>query len=434
VETKGIHDPGGDNKAKVDSFGKSVPGSARTPGRKGGVLIIDENCAVPFDRRVWAEATALTRDGYIVSVICPKSKNALRSFEIIDGVHIYRHWMPREMNSMMGYTVEYGIALSWEFILSLKILLTRGFDVIHACNPPDLIFLIGAFYKATAGKKFVFDHHDLSPELYEAKFGRRDFLYRLLMRLERWTFRTADISIATNESFRSVAIERGGMSPDRSYVVRTGPNLTRIRILPADDAWRAGRRFMVVYVGMIGNQDGLELLIEAVLYIRQQRKREDIQFVIVGDGPALSNIMSLSKKAGVDDIITFVGRVEDDNKLFTILSTADVCVNPDRPNAMNDKSTTIKIMEYMALGKPIVQFDLKEGRYSAQEASLYARKEDTTDFGDKLLELLDNQEKSRKMGALGQKRVREVLAWEHEEKKLLEAYQKMFATMDHTHG
>jgi glycosyltransferase involved in cell wall biosynthesis len=390
--------------------------------RRRRVLIIVENLPVPFDRRVWAEATALVRGGYVVSVICPKNGGAQRSFEIIDGVHIYRHWLPLESHGVLGYTFEYSVALFWEFIISLRVLVTRGFDVIHACNPPDLIFLLGAFYKLT-GKRFVFDHHDLNPELYEAKFGRRGFLWRLQVHLERWTFRTADITIATNESFRSVAIERGGMSPDRTFVVRTGPNLKRIRLLPADAKWRAGRRFMVAYVGMIGNQDGLELLIDAIVHIRRQRNREDIQVVVIGDGPELANIVNLAKEAGLEDIITFVGRVEDDEKLFGILSTADVCVNPDRPNSVNDRSTTIKIMEYMALAKPMVQFDLTEGRFSAQEASLYARQGDTADFGDKILELLDNPEMAAKMGALGEKRIREVLAWEHEEKKLLQAYE-----------
>jgi glycosyltransferase involved in cell wall biosynthesis len=399
--------------------------------RLGHVLIVVENQPVPFDRRVWSEATALSRAGYEVSVICPKGKNASQSFEIIDQIRIYRHWAPREAHGVAGYFVEYGAALFWEFILSFRILLTRDFDVIQGCNPPDLIFLLGAFYKITCSKRFVFDHHDICPELYEAKFGRKGIFWRLQMLLERWTFHTADVSIATNESFRSIAIERGRMRPERVFAVRTGPNLSRVRPFPADEAWKAGRRFMVAYVGVIGNQDGLELLVDSVAHIRQIRKRDDIQFVIIGDGPELNNIIRLSKDAGVEDFITFVGRVNDDQKLFTILSTADVCVNPDRPNAMNDQSTTIKIMEYMALGKPIVQFDLIEGRNSAREASLYARNDDTADFGDKILELLDDPDTSRKMGAFGQKRVKEVLAWEHEEKKLLAAYQTVFCDLNH---
>jgi glycosyltransferase involved in cell wall biosynthesis len=399
---------------------------ATITSRLGHVLIVVENQPVPFDRRVWSEATALSRAGYEVSVICPKGKNASHSFEIIDKIRIYRHWAPREANGVAGYFVEYGAALFWEFILSFRILLTRGFDVIQGCNPPDLIFLLGAFYKITCGKRFVFDHHDICPELYEAKFGRKGFFWRLQILLERWTFRAADVSIATNESFRSIAIERGRMRPERVFAVRTGPNLNRVRPFPADEAWKAARRFMVGYVGMIGNQDGLDLLVYSVAHIRHIRKREDIQFVVVGDGPELSNIIRLSKDAGVEDFITFVGRINDDRKLFTILSTADVCVNPDRPNTVNNKSTTIKIMEYMALGKPMVQFDLTEGRYSAGDASLYARNEDTADFGDKVLELLDAPDVAKAMGAIGLKRVREELSWEHEEQRFLEAYRAVF--------
>ncbi len=391
------------------------------------ILIVVENLPVPFDRRVWSEATALAQNGYQVSVICPKGKNATASHEVLDGVHIYRHPMPVEAESMAGYVLEYSAALFWEFLLSLKVLVTRGFDALQVCNPPDTLFVIGAFYKYLFGKRFIFDHHDISPELFEAKFGRRGIFWRLLVLLERCTFKVADYSIATNESFRSLAIERGGMAPDRVFAIRTGPNLSRVRTYPPDETWKAGRAFMVAYVGVIGEQDGLDLLVEAAVHIRQKRQRDDVQFVVIGDGSDLNRIVELSKAAEVDNAFTFVGRVDNDRKLFTILSTADVCINPDRPNAMNDKSTTIKLMEYMALGKPIIQFDLTEGRNSAMDASLYARKNDTGDLGDKILELLDDPEKAKKMGALGRERVLNVLAWEHEEKKLLKAYDTVFS-------
>jgi glycosyltransferase involved in cell wall biosynthesis len=311
-------------------------------------------------------------------------------------------------------------------MLSLWILTTRGFDAIHACNPPDLIFLVGAFYKVVFGKRFLFDHHDIAPELYESKFGRRDLFWRIQLLLERWSFRMADVSIATNESFRRIAIERGKMRPDRVFVVRTGPNLARIRPLPPDEKWKAGRKHLVAYVGSIAKQDGVDLLVDVAAHIRRVRERDDVQFVVVGGGAELDTIIRLSHDAGLDDMITFVGRVDDDHKLFTIVSTADVCVNPDRPNSMNDKSTTIKIMEYMAIGKPIVQFDLTEGRSSARGSSFYARDEDASDFGDKILKLLDDPEEAQRMGAIGRKRVNEELAWEHEEKKLLNAYERLF--------
>jgi len=389
--------------------------------RRPRVLIIVENLPVPFDRRVWSEATTLVNAGYDVSVICPKGKDATASFEIIDGVHIFRHPLPLEARGGIGYLLEYGSALFWEFLLSLKVLYRRGFDVIHACNPPDLIFIIGAFYKFLFRKRFVFDHHDINPELYEAKFGKRDFLWRMMLRLERWSFSLADISIATNESYRSIALERGRMPADRVFVVRSGPNLARVRSLPSDASWKNGRQFLVAYVGVIGKQEGVDLLLESARHIRTLLGRNDVQFVIVGGGPEQEAVKALAKEMGLDDIVTFAGRV-DDATLFSVLSTADVCVNPDRPNVMNDKSTMNKIMEYMALGKPIVQFDLTEGRFSAQGASLYARNTDTADFGDKIIELLGNPELRASMGEFGKKRVEDDLAWRHEEPKLLAAY------------
>jgi glycosyltransferase involved in cell wall biosynthesis len=389
------------------------------------VLIIVENLPVPFDRRVWSEATTLTQNGYDVSVICPKGRGATASFEVIDGVRIYRHWLPSEGQGLLGYLAEYGVALFWEFVLSCRILMTQGFDVIHACNPPDLIFLIGGFHKIFFGKRFIFDHHDINPELYEAKFGRRGLLWRIVVLLERLSFASADVSIATNDSYRRIAIERGKMKPERVFVVRSGPNLARLCSVPADMSWSKGRRFLVAYVGVIGKQEGLDLLLEAVKHIRDARSRDDVQFVVIGDGPEFDNVRKLSTALGLDETVTFSGRVED-KILFTILSTADVCVNPDRPNAMNDKSTMNKIMEYMAFGKPIVQFDLTEGRISAGEASIYVRNADTAEFGDKILELVDDPERRALMGAFGRERVHRELTWNHAAPNLLEAYECAF--------
>ena len=382
------------------------------------VLIIVENLPVPFDRRVWSEATALRDAGYQVSVICPTGKNATARFEVIEDIHIFRHPLPLEAKGALGYALEYSAALFWEFILSLKVLFRRGFDVIHACNPPDLIFLIGGFYKFLLGKRFIFDHHDINPELYEAKFGHRGPGWKLMVWLERCSFALADISIATNNSYRQIAITRGGMKPEKVFVVRSGPNLDRVKPMPPDAAWRNGRTFMAAYVGVIGSQEGLDLLLEAARHIRA-RGRNDLQFVVVGSGPELDAIKALCTAMALDDMVTFTGRA-DDRTLFTVLSTADVCVNPDRPNVMNDKSTMNKIMEYMAMEKPIVQFDLTEGRFSAQGASLYAV--DARDFGDKILDLLDDPDRRQAMGEIGRARVSSELAWPHEISKLLAAY------------
>jgi glycosyltransferase involved in cell wall biosynthesis len=388
------------------------------------VLIIVENLPVPFDRRVWSEATTLRDAGHFVSVICPKAPGYQRSHEIIDGISIYRHPLPLEARGAAAYFVEYPAALFCEFLLSLKVWRRHGFDVIHACNPPDLIFLIGAFYKIFAGKKFVFDHHDANPEFYEAKFGRRDFLWKLLRIAEKLTFKVADISIATNESYRRIAIERGGMRPERVFVVRSGPNLDRVKNLPPDSAWRRGRRFLVGYVGVISRSEGLDLLLSSISHIVHSRGRHDIQFVVAGSGPELEAVKQISKTMKLVDHITFTGRI-DDVKLFTMLSTADVCLNPDRVTAMNNISTMNKIMEYMALCKPIVQFDLREGRVSALRASLYAKANDPVDFAEKVLELIDSPERRIRMGEYGRKRVEERLAWHHEQPKLLHAYARL---------
>jgi glycosyltransferase involved in cell wall biosynthesis len=394
-------------------------------GRARRILIIVENLPVPFDRRVWQEATTLQAAGYEVSVICPIGKGFERRFEQIEGIDIHRHPLPVEAEGALGYALEYGAALFWELRLALKVQFGRGFDAIHACNPPDLIFLVGRLFKLF-GKKFLFDHHDINPELYEAKFGRRDLFYRLMLWCERLTFAAADVSIATNHSYRRIAIERGGMDPDRVFVVRSGPKLDRLKIGPAKPELKNGRRYLVGYVGVMGKQEGIDLLLEAVRHVVFTLGRTDIQFGLVGGGTSLDEMRRLAISLGVADYVTFTGRVSD-AELLDMLNTADVCVNPDVANAMNDASTMNKIMEYMALGKPIVQFDLTEGRFSAGEASLYARRNDPHDLGDKIVALLDSPDERLRMGAFGRARVENELEWRFEAPKLLAAYDALFA-------
>jgi glycosyltransferase involved in cell wall biosynthesis len=398
--------------------------ASRGGTRRGSVLIIVENLPVPFDRRVWNEATTLVGAGYEVSVICPTGKGAQARYEILDGIHIYRHPLP-EGRAALGYLIEYGCALIWEFILAWRVRRARGFDVIHACNPPDLIFLVGGFFKLFFGTKFVFDHHDLNPELFEAKFGRTGLWYRGLLAFERLTFRVADISIATNESYRAIAVQRGRMHPDRVFVVRSGPNLERLRISPPNPSLKKGRRYLVGYVGVMGSQEGIPYLLEAARRIVHDLGRRDVHFGLIGAGPELERLQKLASHLQIDEYVTFAGRVPD-HELLEMLNTADVCVNPDEYNAMNDKSTMNKIMEYMALGKPIVQFDLAEGRFSAQQASLYARRNDATDLAERILDLLADEGKRRLMGQIGRQRVIDHLAWRHEAPKLLQAYEALF--------
>ncbi len=393
------------------------------------VLIIVENLSVPFDRRVWSEATTLRQAGYEVSIICPKAQGFNAAEETIDGIHIFRHSLPLDAHGPLGYFVEYSGALISEFILSLKIARRYGFDVIHACNPPDLIFLIGAFYKFLARKSFLFDHHDVCPQLYEAKFRRRGFFWWLLVIAEYLTFKLSDISIATNQSYRKIAIKNGRMPAEKVFVVRSGPNLDRIKPVSPDARWLNGRKFLVAYVGVISKSEGLDLLLQAVDHIVYKLGRTDIQFVVVGSGPEWHTITRLCAKLQLGDYITFTGRV-DDTILLKVLSTADVCVNPDRVSSMTNISTMNKIMEYMAIGKPIVQFDVTEGRFSAEEASLYAKKNDPIDFADKILELIGDPKKRARMGKFGQRRVTDELAWSHEQPKLLAAYDALFSLRD----
>ena len=307
-------------------------------------------------------------------------------------------------------------------MLSIKIWRRHGFDVIHACNPPDLIFLIGLFYKFFAGKSFVFDHHDANPEFYEAKFGRRDLLWRLLRIAEKLTFKAADISIATNESYRRIAIERGGMRPERVFVVRSGPNLDRVKNAHPRSALarRSSNSSSVMWASSADPRGSIYCCLRSSTSLAPSVGRIFSSWWRAA-APNWKSVKQACENMDLADYITFAGRI-DDAELCTMLSTADVCVNPDRVSAMNDISTMNKVMEYMALGKPIVQFDVKEGRVSAQDASLYARPNDPVDFAEKILALIDHPQRRIRMGEYGRKRVEQTLAWHHEQPKLLNAY------------
>lgn len=386
------------------------------------VLIVIENLPAPFDRRVWQEANTLKDNGAEVTIICPQMKGYTAPFEQINGIDIYRHPLPLEARGAVGYLLEYGTAIFWEFVLACKIYLKKPFHVIQGCNPPDLIFITALFFKLL-GVKYVFDHHDINPELYIAKFGKKDFLYRTMVFFERLTFMTANFSIATNESYKEIAIRRGKMPANKVQVIRSGPSLSRLRIIPPVESHKKGRKFLVGYVGVIGEQEGLDLLIDAAKLLRE--KRDDVQYAIVGGGTDLDLLKDYAAKAGVGDIFEFYGRVSDE-VLLEVLNTADVCVNPDKPTEMNNLSTMNKIMEYMSLKKPIVQFDLKEGKASALKASLYARHHDLSDFGDKIAYLLDHPEVRAEMGEYGHGRVKNELSWDYESVRLVHFYQKVF--------
>ncbi len=384
------------------------------------VLIVIENLPAPFDRRVWQEASTLKEQGADVSIICPQMKGYTKRFEQIDGIDIYRHPLPLEGSGALGYLLEYSTAIFWEFRLSLKIFLKKRFHIIHGCNPPDLIFLTAIPFKLF-GVKYVFDHHDINPELYLAKFNKKGLFYHMMTFFERLTFKVADYSIATNESYKEIAVRRGGMAASKVQVVRSGPSLKRLKLTAGDVKYKKGRKYLVGYVGVIGVQEGLDLLLESIQHM--VKTRDDVQVAIVGGGTSLEEIQQLTVQMNLSEYVDFYGRVSDE-VLVDVLNTCDVCVNPDKPTEMNNLSTMNKIMEYMALKKSIVQYDLKEGKASAQKASLYARPGDTQDFAEKILWLLDHEQERKEMGEFGYHRVIEKLSWDHESQKLVDFYRK----------
>jgi glycosyltransferase involved in cell wall biosynthesis len=390
------------------------------------VLIIVENLPVPFDPRVWKEACSLREHGYDVTVLCPKGKNYRKGYECLEGIHIYRHPMPKEGNGVLGYIREFVSALFWEAIYTTWIYVRRGFRVIQGCNPPDDIFLIALPFKLF-GVKYIFDHHDANPELYLSKYGAKGLLYRAQQLLEKLTYRFSDVVMATNESYKELAVKRGGLHPEDVFVVRNGPDTDTFKAVPPTPSLRHGKKYLVGYVGTMSIQEGLDILLDVALHIRSMGRR-DVHFTCVGGGPGLAGLRQMVKDKNLEDMVDFTGRVPD-RQLLDILSTADVCVNPDKPCEMNNISTMIKIMEYMALAKPIVQFDLKEGRFSAGEASLYADNRDMVeDFAAQILWLLDHPEERMRMGEIGRRRVEAELAWKFSVDSLLAAYERALSS------
>ena len=388
------------------------------------VLIIVENLPVPFDMRVWKEAVSLRQHGYDVTVLCPQGKGYERWYELLEKIHIYRHPMPKEGNGPLGYLLEYCCALFWEHLFTWWIYLSRKFDVIQGCNPPDDIFLVALPFKLL-GVKYIFDHHDVNPELYLSKYDDRGFFYQSQLWLERLTFRFSDVVMSTNNSYRTVAITRGRMDPRKVFVVRNGPDLAMFKPVFPNIALKYGKQYLIGYVGTMSTQDGVDILLDVALHIKSMGRR-DIHFTCVGGGPALGGLRKMVAEKQLGDMVNFTGRIPD-QELLEILSTSDVCVNPDKPCEMNNMSTMIKIMEYMALGKPIVQFDLSEGRFSAGEASLYADTGNAVaDFASKILWLLERPAERERMAVYGRERVERELAWEHSVPNLLAAYEEVF--------
>jgi glycosyltransferase involved in cell wall biosynthesis len=390
------------------------------------ILILVENLSLPFDRRVWQESRALVEAGHEVTVICPRgSKRDTEPYARIEGVEIHRYALEAATGGPAGYVKEYGTALWRSLQLAQRLDRERPFDVVQACNPPDLLFLVALPLKLR-GARFVFDHHDLVPELFRSRFGAGGPLLWATELLERATFKLADHVISTNESYRRVALERGGKTRAQTTVVRSAPDLTRFVPLPPEPALKRGKRFLVCYLGVMGPQDGVDYALRSLASLRDDLGRTDVQAAFIGHGDAWDDLVALAHELGLDDCVEFTGRVSDED-VARYLSTADVCLAPDPKNPLNDVSTMNKIVEYMAMSRPLVSFDLVEARVSAGDAAVYATPNDEREFARLVAGLLDDPERRAAMGARGRTRVEQELSWEHSRRELLQAYETVLA-------
>ncbi|HEX6516518.1 MAG TPA: glycosyltransferase family 4 protein [Nocardioidaceae bacterium] len=382
--------------------------------RRPRVLIIVQNLPVPFDRRVWLECRSLTRAGYDVTVVCPRGKDS-RPYQVIDGVSIHTYPPYAPGGSKLGFVAEYAYSFLATARQAVRARRRGPFDVIQACNPPDIFWPLARWFRMRDGSRFVFDHHDLCPELYESRFpdGARLPLRGLLL-LERATFRTADRVTSTNESYAGVAVRRGGKLPEHVTVVRTGPDPERLKPVPADPALRRGREHLVAYLGVMGPQDGVDLALAAADHVVHGLGRTDIAFTLMGSGDCFEELVAQRDRLGLQDYVELTGRVPDET-VAAVLSTADVGLSPDPKNPLNDVSTMNKTMEYMAFGLPVVAFDLKETRVSAGEAGVYAEPNEVDSFAKAIVELVDDPARRDEMGRLGRRRVEQELAWTHQE-------------------
>ncbi|MEO1060912.1 MAG: glycosyltransferase family 4 protein [Actinomycetota bacterium] len=392
---------------------------------KRRVLIVVENLSVPFDRRVWQESRALVDDGYEVHVICPTgTKRDTEREVVLEGVHIHRYPLTPATGGPIGFVKEYGLALFHSLRLGLRHGLRRKFDVVHICNPPDLLFLVALPLKLR-GAKVLFDHHDLVPELFRSRFeGGAKLLLKGTEVAERLTFATADAVISTNESYRSVALTRGKKAEDEVTVVRSAPDLARFEMAEPEPELKRGKDFLACYLGVMGPQDGIDYALRSLAHLRHDVGRTDLHTVFMGAGDAFDDMVALASELRLDDCVEFTGRVSDED-VCRYLSTADVCLAPDPKNPLNDVSTMNKIMEYMAMERPLVSFDLIEAKVSAGDAALYATPNDVTEFGDLIAELLDDPARRAAMGALGRKRVEGELSWDHSRRHLIDAYTRL---------
>ena len=397
------------------------------------VLIIVQNLPVPFDRRVWLECQALTRTGYRVAVVCPKGKDD-PDYQVIDGVELYKYRPYAPGGSKLSFAGEYAYsfaATAWKALLARARggLLRGRFAVIQACNPPDIFWPLAMAFKALERTKFVFDHHDLCPELFESRFGGRSLPYRGLRFLERRTHRSADHVISTNESYRQIAINRSGRDPADVTVVRTGPDPDKLRRGAPDDSQRRGRSYLAAYIGVMGPQDGVDIVVRAAGVIVHHLKRDDIAFTLIGKGDCFDELVGLRDELKLNGHVEFTGRAPDE-LVGKVMSTADIGLSPDPMNPLNDLSTMNKTMEYMSFELPVVAFDLRETRVSSAEAAVYVKPtgdpdQDVRDYAQAILDLIDDEEERARMSKFGRARVEEELAWSHQRRAYLGVYARL---------
>ena len=388
------------------------------------ILIIVQNLPVPFDRRVWLECQALTSAGYRVAVVCPKGKGD-PAYQVIDGVELYKYRPYAPGGSKVSFIAEYAYSFTATAWAALKARRSGRFAVIQACNPPDIFWPLALAFRALEGTRFVFDHHDLCPELFQSRFPQGPKLpYRGLLGLERRTHRAADHVISTNDSYREIAITRSGRRPDDVTVVRTGPDLRRMRPVEADPELRRGHRYLVAYIGVMGPQDGVDIVVRAAGIVVNELGRDDIAFTLIGSGDCYDELVALRDELGLAGHVEFTGRAPDE-LVMRVMSTADAGLSPDPKNPLNDVSTMNKTMEYMVFGLPVVAFDLRETRVSAGDAAVYVQPNDERQYAEAIVALLDDEPRRALMGKLAADRVEQELAWSHQESAYLGVYKRV---------
>ena len=388
------------------------------------VLMLIENVSFPADRRMLHAAKALLEAGYTVSVICPKGEgpDERSSIEVVAGVKVYRYPM-WEATGKHGYLLEYVWSLFCTAVLSLVVWMCNGVDILHSANPPDIFFLLAWPFKLL-GKKYIYDEHDLCPELYQSKFQRQDWIYRMLLWLEKQSYRAADLVICPNRSYRDIARERGKLPESRLAIVRNGVDISEFHRRSPRPELKGGFAYTAVYLGVMGRQDGVDRIVRAAEHLVHTLHRRDVLFVMIGKGECWDELRELSRELKVDDFVQFVGRVSDD-LLLDYLSISDVCLAPDPPDRMNYLSTMTKIMEYMACGNPIVSFDLLESRRSAGEAAVYVEEDDPAMFAEAVSELLEDPVRRQRMGQIGIERSIQLVGLDRSRRALLEGYSRL---------